>query len=181
MAKIFYIEDANGEYFSADKTRRFRALQGKKLHDYLKTPEGRAKNFLIEDNVGVEIPSSSLKEILIYKRRKQYVNDIIKEHEYIVVSLYSDIMISGDCTGEDVISDEDTNVEDTVIHSMMLEKLKTALTYLTDDEHELITQLIYTDMPISQRELARKTGLPQKTIDNRKASILRKLKKYLED
>lgn len=65
MAKTFYIEDANGEYYSTDKTRRFRALRGKELNDYLKSPEGRAKRFFIEDDIGIEISAESKKNTKI--------------------------------------------------------------------------------------------------------------------
>lgn len=181
MAKIFYIEDANGEYFSTDKTRRFKALQGKELHEYLKTPEGRSKRFYIEDGIGVEVPGEAQKSFRVYERRKQYVNDIMKKYKYTVMSLSSDVLGYDDCSGEDAVPDTDINIEDTVIKNVMFEKLRTALTYLSDDERELISQLIFTDTPASQRDLSSQTGIPQKTIDNRKSVILRKLKKYLEN
>ena len=42
---IFFIEDKNGNYFSADGKRRFIRLKGKAAYDYLKSPNGRGKRF----------------------------------------------------------------------------------------------------------------------------------------
>ncbi len=79
---IFFIEDKNGNYFSADGKRRFIRLKGKAAYDYLKRPNGRGKRFYklsaeeeTEDDVFVEIPASKISRVRKCERRTQYVAD----------------------------------------------------------------------------------------------------------
>lgn len=75
--------------------------------------------------------------------------------------------------------DEATNVEDIVIKSVMNEKLKEGLSLLGTDEFEMIRALFYEGQ--TEREYAKRTGIPQRTINDRKKRILSKLKKLLEN
>ena len=62
MKKIFYIIDNNGEFYSPDRTKRYKALTGQALYVYLRSEEGRGKYFDVwkdddrEVMIGVEIP-----------------------------------------------------------------------------------------------------------------------------
>jgi DNA-directed RNA polymerase specialized sigma24 family protein len=53
---------------------------------------------------------------------------------------------------------------------LLLDMLSKALSELTDDERFLINELFYQEK--SERTVARETGLPQKTINNRKRAII---------
>ena len=74
-------------------------------------------------------------------------------------------------------ADEDEAVEETVIHKLMIEKLRSVLDKLSPDEYALIYALYYRGL--SERQWSSETGIPQKTINNRKRRILNKLKKFL--
>ena len=78
----------------------------------------------------------------------------------------------------DAIPDEDAEVEDTAIHKIMLDKLRSALSTLSDDEQRLVNAIFSEGL--SEREFSRISGIPQMTINNRKRRILTKLKKFLE-
>jgi RNA polymerase sigma factor (sigma-70 family) len=75
--------------------------------------------------------------------------------------------------------DEETNVEDMAIKTVMIELLKESLGLLSADELEMIHALFYQGL--TEREFAKNVGIPQKTINDRKARVLRKLKKLLEN
>ena len=75
--------------------------------------------------------------------------------------------------------DEETNVEEIAIKAVMIAKLKEILGLLSADELEMIHALFYQGL--TEREFAKSVGIPQKTINDRKARILRKLKKLLEN
>lgn len=85
-------------------------------------------------------------------------------------------------TGTDFI-DGTADVEAAVIDTVMSEKLSGALALLTDAERDLIEALFFSNggagMP--ERDYAALSGFPQKTINDRKAKILGKLKKLLRD
>ena len=84
-----------------------------------------------------------------------------------------------DTTGEDGIPDKASpTVEEVVIQNIMIEKLNKSLVLLNQSEMDLINALFYAGY--SEREWASKTGIPQKTINDRKRRILDKLKNLLE-
>jgi len=67
-------------------------------------------------------------------------------------------------------------VDEIVEDKLLLDMLFKALSELTDDERFLVNELFYHEK--SERTVARETGLPQKTINNRKRAIINKLKKF---
>ena len=80
---------------------------------------------------------------------------------------------------EDVqFRDENTNVEETAITAIMLEKLLRSLKRLTVEEYELISALFYDGK--TEREYAQSKGVYHNAIHKRKIRILKKLEKFLE-
>ena len=69
-------------------------------------------------------------------------------------------------------------VEDTAVKAVMIEKMLNCLKLLTPEEQELITELFFKGK--SERRLSAETGIAQRTINDRKAKILGKLKKLME-
>lgn len=69
-------------------------------------------------------------------------------------------------------------VEDTAVKAVMIEKMLNCLKLLTPEEQELITELFFKDK--SEHQLSAETGIPRMTLHDRKARILRKLKKLME-
>ena len=79
----------------------------------------------------------------------------------------------------DFIAYESADVEKTVIHAVMLDRLKTALPLLSDSEQALI-QAIFFD-GLTEREVGFRLGMTQSVINKRKAKILAKLRKIIEN
>jgi RNA polymerase sigma factor (sigma-70 family) len=79
----------------------------------------------------------------------------------------------------DFIADESADVEKTVIHAVMLDRLKTALPLLSDSEQALI-QAIFFD-GLTERKVGFRLGMTQSVINKRKAKILAKLRKIIEN
>ena len=46
MIKVFYIEDNNGQYVSADGSKRWTRLTGQALYDFLQTERGKKTYFV---------------------------------------------------------------------------------------------------------------------------------------
>ena len=80
--------------------------------------------------------------------------------------------------GEDILIAEQPDVCDTVVESMMTDKLKEAILKLTDEEQLLIYRYYYADIPGT--ELAEIYGVSQQAISKRIAKIRVKLKNLLE-
>jgi len=87
-------------------------------------------------------------------------------------------MDTDEMLGEDMIPDFDAkSVEEAAFDRIMADKLREALELLTDDERELIEAIFYDQM--SEREYSVTSGIPRKTISDRKHRILAKLRKLL--
>ena len=184
MIKVFYIEDNNGQYISADGSKRWTRLTGQALYDFLQTERGKKTYFFVDtdDNgvaIGVEITDKE-QQIAFEtdKRRRRYVSESQKESGYIMVSFDYVETEDGTSTGDEVIPNDDDSIEDDVLRQLDLETLRRALDTLTEDEYALICALYLQDKPMTEREFSRKTGIPQKTLNDRKARILKKLKSF---
>ena len=81
--------------------------------------------------------------------------------------------------GFEFIADEAVNVAETVVRRMMLDKLKSSLTLLSEEERTLIQQHFYEGK--SQVELSRIYGINQSSVSRHIMKILQKLKKLLEN
>ena len=79
----------------------------------------------------------------------------------------------------DFIVDEAVDVAETVVNAVMVDRLKAALSLLSDSEQALI-QAIFFD-GLSEREVGLRLGLPQSVVNKRKAKILAKLRKMIEN
>ena len=77
------------------------------------------------------------------------------------------------------IPSEQALVDEIVADKLLLDELLSALEELTEDERRLIDALFYGGM--SERDFARKTGIPQTTINYQKNRILNWLKKKLKN
>lgn len=109
------------------------------------------------------------------KRRALY----LEERDLINGVVYYNDMDTEETTGEDAIPDKTSpSVDEAVVQKIMIEKLNESLVLLNQAERDLIKALFYDRF--SEREWAATTGIPQKTINDRKQRILKKLKKLLE-
>ena len=97
------------------------------------------------------------------KRRAQY----LEERDLANGVVYYSDMDTEEITGEDAIPDKiSPDVDEAVVQKIMLEKLKSSLILLNQAEMELIKALFYDG--VSEREWSAVTGIPQKTINDRK-------------
>ena len=82
-------------------------------------------------------------------------------------------------SGEEMLYDQlSESVEEKVVASIMSEQLHRCIAMLPRPEQELINALYFAGK--SERQYSTETGIPQKTINDRKHRTLRKLKKLLE-
>ena len=115
----------------------------------------------------------------VYYQTKRHDKTLCEKDERNGLVSY-DGMDTEDILGEEVIPDRDTvSVEDTAIANILRGKLRYCLTLLDAPDWELIHALYFEGM--SERQLSKRTGIPQRTINDRKQRTLRTLKKLLEN
>lgn len=79
--------------------------------------------------------------------------------------------------GADIADHRDGDPLSALIEKTDDEKLKNALSYLSDKQRSLIEKVFYNDM--SLREIARQTGVSHQALSQQLATIYKKLKKLL--
>lgn len=122
----------------------------------------------------MEVTEETYRNFYKSKRRQKYIDERSAENN----DFSYDMLTTDDFNGEDILIDTSQEIDEAVIHKIMLDKLHDSLVLLSDDEQKLINALFYRNL--SEREWSAETGIPQKTINDRKRRILIKLKKLLE-
>lgn len=84
-----------------------------------------------------------------------------------------------ECSGEDMLVDPDEDVVTQVTDKLMLEKLRSVLPLLPEDEYKLIHEHFF--LGISQVDLGEMYGKNQSNISRKIARILEKLKNFMEN
>ena len=79
----------------------------------------------------------------------------------------------------DVVVDEAVDVAETVVHAVMVDRLKAALPLLSGSEQALINAIFFEEL--SEREVGLRLGITQSVVNKRKAKILAKLRKIMEN
>ena len=110
-------------------------------------------------------------------RREQDRHNYLKKQEHEAVILSLDALGADGMSGECFVADTNTNVEDEIVHSIMLEKLKHALDKFSTEELLLI-DLLYSQTK-SERETASILGISQNAVNKKKRKLLSRLKEIL--
>ena len=79
----------------------------------------------------------------------------------------------------DFIADEAADIAETVVNTVMVDRLKAALSLLSDSEQVLIRAIFFEEL--SEREVGLRLGITQSVVNKRKARILIKLRKIIEN
>lgn len=83
-------------------------------------------------------------------------------------------------TGQEMIPDRDAvSVEDAAIANILRDRLYRCLATLDESDQQLIHALYFEGL--SERKYAKRVGIPQRTINDRRRRALRKLKELLEN
>ena len=180
---IYFVQSQYGQYRSENKSRSFDRLEGAKAHKYLRVHKGLSFITTLTDDpdgeaVFIEVPDKFRKEVVSEKNHQRYVISAIKGSNIEAVSFQQLFSEKEELTYEDIIASPYANVEDIVIRKIDRETLRLALSTLSDYEMMIVDALFLSDSPISERELSRRLGIPQKTLNNRKKRILNKLRSF---
>ena len=184
--KIIYIEDKKGEFFSADKKRRFTRLVGKDAYDYLTSEAGKSKAFFrtttYEDSgdvVLVEAEKNQNKSVRSFLNHEYYLKKQQEKSGYETISICELDRGDGELNGEDLLADTNEATDESVLKSISVENLYKAIDLLSAEEKELIYSMYLSSDPLSERKMCERLGIDKTNLHDRKKKILQKLKKYL--
>ena len=109
------------------------------------------------------------------KERWRYLKKLDTNHK--LLSLEGVIDSEGNML--DFVIDETVDVAETVVRAVMVDRLKAALPLLSDSEQTLIQAIFFEEL--SEREVGLRLGVTQSVVNKRKAKILAKLRKIIEN
>ena len=109
------------------------------------------------------------------KERWRYLQKLDTNHSLLSLEEFTD----SEGNMLDFVIDETVNVAETVVRAVMVDRLKAALPLLSDSEQTLIQAIFFEEL--SEREVGLRLGVTQSVVNKRKAKILAKLRKIMEN
>ena len=184
--KIIYIENKNGEFYSADKKRRFTRLVGVEAYKYLRSEEGRTKVFFktnteeeSDDVILVEATENQKESVRSFLNHENYVKKCQEESGVKTVTMGSLESDDEELLCDEQIASDDDALDDLAFRNISIEQLYKAISLLSTEEKELI-QVMYLSSPrLSERKMSEKLGVSKTEVHSIKAKILIKLRKLL--
>ena len=162
--KTYYFLDPNGQFTSEDGKTRYRALNGPKAYEFLKSEEGKNRRVVKisdeedPDQVFMEVAESLIPFARQGERREQYVDDNKKDAGIIELSLDA-LVGEGDSEDDlallEMVPNGDESVEEQCDRLIAVEALMDALALLNEAEQALISALYLQNQPLTEREYAK--------------------------
>ena len=156
--------------------------------EWRKTEEGRDREIVFgkleacsdDDTViFMECSEEASKELKKDCHRRQYIRDRNLETSFQVMSYSTMTFHDADICGEDILEDKDCNVEEGIVQSLDIERVRAALKALTPEERDIIMNFYFSENPLSGEALAEKFATTKSSIYRRRDHALRKLKSIL--
>ena len=145
------------------------------LHREKADPAYKGRRFLPLHGMLMEVTPEQYRDFYKERRRQKYLYERSRENRDISI----DMLTTEQFNGADILFSDGMDIEEQVAYKLLLDKLHNCLSLLTEEEQELIYALFFGEK--TEREWSAETGIPQKTINNRKRKILLKLKALLEN
>ena len=108
------------------------------------------------------------------KERWRYLKKLDTSHSLLSLEGFTD----SEGNMIDLVIDETVDVAETVVHAVMVDRMKTAILLLSDSEQALIQAIFFEGL--SEREVGLRLGVTQSVVNKRKAKTLAKLRKIME-
>lgn len=158
--KVFVLEDET-----------YLELSYAQFHQQADAYQGR--RFLPLHGMLMEVPEDAYKAFYREQRRQKYLSERSNDNG----DFSYDMLTTDEFNGEDILVDALLDTSGQAEKNILLDKLKKVLCELPDNERQLIDALF--TQGLSEREWSAQTGIPQKTINDRKNRLLTKLRKLL--
>ena len=121
----------------------------------------------------IEVVREQYADFYKEKERWRYLKKLDTNHKLLSLDGFTD----SEGNVLDFIVDEAVDVAETVVHAVMVDRLKAALPLLSDSEQTLIRAIFFEEL--SEREVGLRLGVTQSVVNKRKAKILAKLRKIM--
>ena len=148
-------------------------MTGREFYQFISSPEGRRRYFIIWDDLVIEAPRDQYNDWLSEEEHYGYLRQY--ENGWNTISLYSDLAQDGK-DGEGMVPDPAVDVEHSAIANIRRDALIAALRHLDHQSFYLIYSLYLARHTKTESKLAKEVGISQQAIHKRKEKILGELK-----
>ena len=155
------------------------------FNEFVKTPEAKGRYFAdlgAHEYSDIWYVAECDKETALTWRkelnRHYYLKRMERESGLQTVSMSSLIIEDEEYNGEEIIADPEADVVAEVMFKIDNDTLTVALDSLKREEYEVIYHFYLSDNPIPELELGVMLGIPRRTLNYRKNTAIKKLKKY---
>lgn len=163
--KVFILE--NGEYIEITNDEHENRLDN--------DPAYEKRFFIPVQGFLLEVDQEHYEDFYRTKDRLTYLKRLDIKHGLLSIEMFD----TETDNGHDYISTTSEDVAEVVAHTMLLDKLRTVIHTLTDEEKELIDKHFYREIP--QTVLAEELGISQQAVSKRIAKICAKIKNLIEN
>ena len=125
-------------------------------------PSYKGRRFLPLHGMLMEVTPEQYRDFYKARRRQKYLYERSRENRDISI----DMLTTEQFNGADILVSDGMDIEEQVAYKLLLDKLHSCLALLTEEERELIYALFFGEK--TEREWSAETGIPQKTINDRK-------------
>lgn len=134
----------------------------------------QGRRFIPLHGMLMEVSEAAYKAFYKDKRRQKYLNERSDNNG----DFSYDMLTTDEFNGEDILVDELADTAGQAERNLLLDKLRLAIASLSEDERQLLDALYYQGL--TERDWSAQSGIPQKTINDRKKRLLIKLQKIFE-
>jgi RNA polymerase sigma factor (sigma-70 family) len=133
-----------------------------------------SKRFIALHGMLMEVSDTDYHDFYKARRRQKYLEEEAARASSFSYHAYD----SDEMSGEDIISDEALPIDEQVSDKLDIENMLRCFSKLNETERKLLSAIYFDGK--SERQLSKDTGVPQKTVNNRKRRAIARLKKLLE-
>jgi DNA-directed RNA polymerase specialized sigma subunit len=183
MSAIYYVIDPNGDIYSEDKKVRYTALFGEKLDQFMKSEKANQVYFMKttdekENLVAIELPKHMVASYRADQDHARYLRNT--QEGYQILSLNAPASEDEEESLESRIADPDEDVFEKIARKETIESVRKALKALTEKELLVIATMYLGNEELSEREVSRILGIPQRTIHDIKVRSFKKISNFFE-
>lgn len=159
---------------------------GQEFLALVRSPENEGRHFIkllavsddgSDGNIVMEATAEKYRKWRKEKRHRQYLRDVNPGYQEISYHAMAD---DDGGYGEEVLTDTESDLETDCFRLFEFEAVRLSVERLSDAERRMLEYLYLSEKQETERGYSELTGIPQKTVNDRKKRILVKLKKFLE-
>jgi len=171
---------------NSGETPIWQEITGNEFLALVRSPASKNRHFIklhstdLDGKDGVLVMEATRDDFINWKREKNH-SDYLKKFgsEIDVVSYHTLESDDSESFGEEMLRDDDCDVEADYMAQLDREIVRAALSQLNEDEQKMIEYFCLSDKQGTEREYSKLTGIPRKTINDRKKRAFTKLLKIL--